>query len=84
MKKTHDIVIDWIARLPTWGGTAAICADTELIDAGILDSLAILNLVGFLEERFNITIPIEEFVPENFRTPAAIMALAIRLSEKAA
>jgi hypothetical protein len=50
----------------------------------ILDSLAILNLVGFLEERFNVMLPIEEFVPENFRTPAAIAALAARLSEKAA
>ena len=84
MKSTHDIVIDWIAGLPTRRGTAAIRADTELIDEGILDSLAILNLVGFLEERFNIMLPVEEFVPENFRTPAAITALAIRLSEKAA
>jgi len=84
MKKTHDIVIEWIAGLPTRRGTDAIHADTELIDQGILDSLAILNLVGFLEERFNIMMPIEEFVPENFRTPAAIAALAIRLSEKVA
>jgi acyl carrier protein len=84
MKKTHDIIIDWIAGLATRRGTAAIRADTELIDQGILDSLAILNLVGFLEERFNIMIPVEEFVPENFRTPGAIAALAIRLSEKAA
>ena len=40
--------------------------------------------MGFLEERFNVMLPIEEFVPENFRTPAAIAALAARLSEKAA
>lgn len=84
MKSNYDIVIDWIAGLPTRKRTGAIGADTELIDEGILDSLAILNLVGFLEERFNIMLPIEEFVPENFRTPAAIVALAARLSEKAA
>jgi acyl carrier protein len=84
MKSTHDIVIDWIAGLPTRKGTSAIRPDTELIDEGILDSLAILNLVEFLEERFNIVLPVEEFVPENFRTPAAIAALATRLGEKAA
>jgi acyl carrier protein len=84
MKSTHDIVIDWIAGLPTWRGTGAIHADTELIEGGILDSLAILNLVGFLEEQFYIVLPVEEFVPENFRTPATITALAMRLSEKTA
>lgn len=83
MKSTHDIVIDWIAALPTRRGASAIRADTELIGDGILDSLAILNLVGFLEERFNIMLPVEEFVPENFRTPSAIAALAKRLSGSA-
>ena len=83
MKSAHDIVIDWIVRLPTRRGTDAIHAHTELIGDGILDSLAVLNLVGFLEERFNIMLPVEEFVPENFRTPAAIAALANRLSEAA-
>jgi len=84
MKSTYDIVIDWVAALPTWRGTGAVHAGTELIDEGILDSLAILNLVAFLEERFYIALPVEEFVPENFRTPATIAALAIRLSEKIA
>ena len=83
MKSTHDIVIDWIAALPTRRGTDAIHADTELIGDGILDSLAVLNLVGFLEERFNIMLPVEEFVPVNFRTPSAIASLANRLSEAA-
>jgi acyl carrier protein len=83
VKSTHDIVIDWIAGLPTRRGTSAIRPDTELIGDGILDSLAILNLVGFLEEHFNIMLPVEEFVPENFRTPSAIAALAARLSEAA-
>jgi len=81
-KSTHDIVIDWIAGLTTRRGEA-IHAHTELIGDGILDSLAVLNLVGFLEEHFNIMLPVEEFVPENFRTPAAIAALANRLSEAA-
>jgi acyl carrier protein len=83
VKSTHEIVIDWIAGLPTRRGTDAIHAETELIGDGILDSLAVLNLVGFLEERFNIMLPVEEFVPENFRTPSAIAALANRLSEAA-
>src|SRR5215472_13536730 len=61
MKSTHDIVIDWIAGLTTRRGEA-IHAHTELIGDGILDSLAVLNLVGFLEEHFNIMLPVEEFL----------------------
>jgi acyl carrier protein len=84
MNSTHDIIVGWLAGLPTWKPVRAIGADTELIDEGILDSIAILDLIGFLEDRFNITLPVEEFVPENFRTPAAIAALAARLSGRAA
>jgi acyl carrier protein len=76
------VVTDWLAGLPT--GQAPVMADTALIEQGILDSIEILNLVAFLEERFAITLPVEEFVPENFSTPAAIAALVGRLGRQEA
>ena len=39
--------------------------DLPLLDAGILDSTGILELVGFLEEAFEITIEDEELIPTN-------------------
>jgi acyl carrier protein len=38
---------------------------TSLIEAGIIDSTGVLELVGFLEEDFGIRIDDEELVPEN-------------------
>jgi acyl carrier protein len=71
-----QILFEWLQNLPT---NPAITADTPLIEDGLLDSLAILELVSFLEENFGFTLPLEEFVAENFRTPAEILALTDRL-----
>jgi len=37
----------------------------SLLDKGIVDSTGVLELVGFLEETFGITIEDDELVPEN-------------------
>lgn len=39
-----------------------------LLDGGILDSIATLKLVAFVEERFGITVAPHETVTENFNT----------------
>ena len=75
------VVTDWIrasaqARFP---GTE-VTADTNIIESGLLDSVEILYLVGFLEERFGIALPVEEFIPENFVSAEAIAKLVGRLS----
>ena len=70
---------DWLQKLPTNLSGTAIVANTPLLESGLLDSLGILDLVSFLEERFALALPLKEFVPENFRTPAAILAMTERL-----
>lgn len=37
----------------------------SLLDKGIVDSTGILELIGFIEEDFNIQIEDEELIPEN-------------------
>lgn len=39
--------------------------DTRLLNEGILDSTGVLELVGFLEDQFRITVDDEDFLPEN-------------------
>jgi acyl carrier protein len=39
-----------------------------LLEAGIIDSVGVLELVAFLEAAFNIAFSDEEFLPENFET----------------
>ena len=54
---------------------------TDLVDEGILDSLDIVTLVTEIDAEFDVTIPAEEIVPENFNSAEALMALIDRLDE---
>lgn len=53
----------------------------DLVDDGILDSLDIVTLVTEIDAEFDVTIPAEEIVPENFNSAEALMALIDRLDE---
>jgi len=42
--------------------------DTSFMDAGIIDSTGILELVQFVEQQYEIRIEDEELIPENLDT----------------
>ena len=42
--------------------------DDALLENGILDSLGVLDLIGFIEGAFGVSFVDEELVPENFQT----------------
>jgi acyl carrier protein len=49
--------------------------DTDaLLETGILDSLGVLDLVTFIEQKFSVGMSDEELVPENFQTIERIAA----------
>ncbi len=54
---------------------ADLTDDLELYSSGILDSLATLKLVAFLEKHFNITIAAHEADKDNLHTVAQIVKL---------
>ena len=55
-------------------------SDTEsLLEAGLIDSTGILELVAFLEERFKIDIADADLVPVNFDSIQAIVAYVERV-----
>ena len=54
----------------------------SLIDDGILDSLDIVSLVTEINAEFDVTIPAEEIVPENFNSAKALMELITKLDEE--
>ena len=51
---------------------------TPLLDSGLLDSLGILDVVGFVEESFGIILNDDELVPENFQTIGHLAAFVTR------
>ncbi len=56
--------------------------EEALIDDGILDSLDIVTLITEINDKFDVSIPAEEIVPENFNSAAALMALIEKLDEE--
>lgn len=46
--------------------------DDSLIEVGVIDSTGVLELIGFIEERYEVQIADEEVLPENLDSIAAI------------
>jgi len=49
--------------------------DQSLLDSGIIDSLGIMKLLSFIEEKFQLKVSDEELIPENFETLSTIAKL---------
>jgi len=47
--------------------------DEPLLENGIIDSVGLLHLLTFIEEKFTLQVPDEEVVPENFENVGAIV-----------
>lgn len=63
----------------------ALSKTQSLLDAGLIDSTGVLELVAFLETTFPITIEDADIVPENLDTVKSIVAYVERkLSENSA
>ncbi len=52
-----------------------------LIDDGILDSLDMVTLVTEINDKFDVSIPAEEIIPENFNSAQALFELIEKLDE---
>ena len=57
-------------------------AEADLIGGGILDSMDIVTLITEINGSFDVSIPAEEVIPENFDSAASIWALIRRLDEE--
>jgi acyl carrier protein len=55
-------------------GDTRLDPSESLIDSGVLDSLALLRLISFVEERFGVTVEDVEVVPDNFQSINATKA----------
>ena len=71
----ETIINDYISReLVPDAALLPLANDTSLLDSGILDSLSLLRLVVFLQDRFQLTVDDTELLPENFDSVNAICA----------
>jgi len=55
---------------------------TTLIDNGILDSFDIVTIIAEIDEVFDVQLPADQIVPENFNSASALWALIQKLIEE--
>lgn len=69
----HEILIGYI-RKQLLGGNEDIelSPEDDLLGSGLVDSLGMIQLLGFIEEHFDIKVPPEDMTIENFMTVEAI------------
>lgn len=59
--------------------------DTDFFDKGIIDSTGVIELVSFIEEKFNISVDDDELIPENLSSLKKIdLFLQKKFSQKVA
>jgi methoxymalonate biosynthesis acyl carrier protein len=74
LEQLRDHVTDRFAH----GRTEPIEPDDDLLRLGILDSMAIMEIVGFLEMMYGVSVEGDDVTIDNFRSLAAMTELVER------
>ena len=73
MNSKQAIIIKYIQEnLLSGKGEIDLSPDDDLLGSGLLDSMGVMRLVGFVEETFDLKVPPEDIVIENFMDVEAI------------
>ena len=71
----ESVINDYISReLVQDASLLPLGNATSLLETGVLDSLSLLRLVVFIQQRFGITVDDVDLIPEHFDTVDAICA----------
>ncbi len=74
-------VMTYLTETKGLSGETQVEADTSLIRGGLVDSLGMEDLIGFLEESFGIVVEDDDLMPDNFETATAIASFIQRKIE---
>ena len=69
----NDIIIEYIQQ-QLLGGQVDIelSPEEDLLGSGLIDSLGMIQLLAFIEEKFEVKVPPQDMTIENFMTVGAI------------
>jgi acyl carrier protein len=62
-------------------GQVTLTNDTSLLVGGIIDSIRIVQLIGFLQQEFQIEVQFEDLTIKNFASIQAIAGLVLRYQQ---
>lgn len=55
---------------------------TNLVDGKIIDSFDIVSIISEINDEYDVVIPAEEIVPDNFNSAQALYELIVRLEDE--
>ncbi|MFQ6398095.1 acyl carrier protein [Nocardia sp. KC 131] len=76
-------IIEYISGMVAETGGAPVDRETPLLESGVLDSINLVRLVRFIEERFKISIPDTELREDLFESPANVAAYVSQRAARA-
>jgi acyl carrier protein len=80
-----NAVKEFIIENFLFGEEVQLELDTDFFDKGIIDSTGVIELVSFIEEKFDISVDDDELIPENLSSLKKIdVFLQKKLSQKVA
>ena len=70
---------DFIATDFLNGKDSGLDGDTLLLDWGIIDSVSLVMILGFVKKQFGVDVPPAELAPSNLKTINAMAAMIERI-----
>ena len=78
MSANRELLRDYIVNNFLFGDDQGLDDSTSFLEGGIIDSTGILEVIGFLEDTFDIRVQDDELVPENLDSIAIILGFLER------
>lgn len=73
-----DELEQFILEITQGSGVTAVAPADDLLANGIIDSHGLMELVGFIEQRYGISVADDDLLPENFQSLSHIAAFVER------
>lgn len=71
--ETHNALQEFIQTRFASGMAQTIGFEDDLLMSGVLDSLNVMSLLAFMQQRFDVKVPAEDVIYEHFVTINAIV-----------
>jgi acyl carrier protein len=81
MKEIRGDILEFLKTQGFLNEKISLQENDSLSETGVIDSITLLQLVDFLESKYNIEIPVEMITPENFDTLAGISHSVMKLKK---
>ena len=81
MQEPRKDILDFLKKQGFLDENTRLQDNDSLSETGAIDSITLLQLIDFLEEKYNIQIPLEMITPENFDTLAGISQSVMKLKK---